>query len=171
MRRLIGILPLVVIVAGAGIVGFYFFEQRNAEADRMLRENARIAKKTDVLPGVSDPADPDRQLAEAAFVSPEQVDSAPTFHYGKPQKMDNLYADPTVNSTSAVESIEYQPRPYVRQGSDVGSKIAEAPSSEGSAQSNPEHVNPESAAYQERVDRLMGMRQRRLQEKAGRNEK
>ena len=171
-RRLISLLPPLVILAGIGIFVFYFFEQRNTEKTRIAHEKSRIAEKTEVLPGASsDPEDMDRKIAEAAFSSPEQIDSAPAFSYGKPQKLNNLYGDPGTDSTSTVESIEYKPRPYEPQESSAEDQAINNSFSNMSTESYSEQVDPESKEYQERVDGLMEMRQRRLQEKAGRNEK
>lgn len=158
MKRIITILPLLVCLAVAGLIAAYFIQGHRAAEQQEQEKKAAVANKVDRLPVSDEPASRDREVAERAFASPESIDSSPATPSMPLSMTQHVRAvssgvvaeDPFSGQIQTVEMARAEEAPRsVDQGGWGGGHVQE-------------RVDPASKEYQERVDSLMNLRQRRL---------
>lgn len=158
MKRIITILPILVCLAGAGLIAAYFVQEHRADEQQEQEKKAAVADKVNRLPVSDEPANRDREIAERAFASPQSIDASPTTPSMPPSMGQHVRV--ASNEVLAVSSSAGQIQ--AAQVANVPEVIDPADQVGANGGRVQERVDPASKEYQKRVDSLMDMRQRRL---------
>ena len=140
------------------MIAAYFVQGHRADEQQEQEKKAAVAEKVNRLPSADEPANRDREIAERAFASPQSIDASPTTPSMPPSMGQHVRV--ASNEVLAVSSSA---------GQNQAAQVAHAPETDSPANQSglgggqvQERVDPASKEYQERVDSLMNLRQRRL---------
>ena len=163
--RIVTMLPMLVCLAGAGLIAAHLIQGRRIDHQKNTEKKAATADKVDQLPAHNESSAGDRGIAERAFASPESMDNSPTAFYAPlsiTPHVRGVFDEAWVGNGLAAQNPMQTAEVALTEETPL---IADQGGPDGGH--TQEDVGPESIAYQQRVDGLMALRQRRLQEAKG----